>query len=179
MYLYHCYVTGTWWQCDNPVPVVNEASISLPWNPDSESITVSTNYRRATWEVHFFDKDGKNAGLVEMRLQKQPIYNIDVCDYYTPFSVSLPTETEKTWTITYNYTDKRVVYYCNGVQVLNFALSDSVCTEMNNWRTFWDRKPTQIKLYVTSEEPESYCMSSNTGKYNGVIDSGEFTKTGG
>ena len=178
MYLYHCYVTGTWWQCDNPVRAVNEEFMSIPWNPDSENITVSTSYRRATWEVRFFDKDGKNAGEVEMRLYKQAaIYNIENCAFFKTFSVSLPTDTEKTWTITYNYTDKRVVYYCNGVQVLNFALSDSVCK--NYWKTDWDRKPTQIKLYVKSEESESYCMSSNTGKYNGVIDSGELTKTGG
>ena len=97
--------------------------------------------------------------------------------YFTPFSETLPIETEKTWTITYNYMDKRVVLHCNEVQVLNVLLSDIVCAyislDQSKWRNYWENKPTQIKFLSYDTASDTYCMSSNPGKYNGVIDSGE------
>ena len=174
MNLYQCYVTGTWWQCDNPVVTVVK-DVSIPWNPDSETISISTNSEAGSWEashVYFNDKDGNIAGAVGIYFDPQIKYAIDMCTYQTPFPATLPTETEKTWTITYNYTEKRVVYYCNGVQVVNFVQSDIACVK-SSWREQWERKPTQIKFNSRENASDGYCIISNTGNYTGVIYSGE------
>ena len=169
MYLHQCYVTGTLKQCDNPVPVVRD--VFIPWNPDSDTITVPTDSVAGSGEkvvVRLHDKSGNIAGSLWISFDTQIEYRIGWCTHYTLFPVTLPTATQKTWTFTYNYTEKRVVYVCNGVQVLNFVISDSAC---NNWSTlgefYWSRKPTQIKFHYSDAASDSYCISSNTGNYNG------------
>ena len=52
------------------------------------------------------------------------------------------------------------------VQVLNFLLSDSECTQ-SHWRTYWERKPTQIQFDSSDTASDSYCITGNTGKYYG------------
>ena len=175
MYLYQCYVTGTWWQCDNPVTVVKD--VLIPWNPDSETITVSTNSEAGFEEevgVQFFDKQGNRAGSVYIVFNTQIQYKIGFCyTGYTLFPVTLPTKTEKTWTITYNYTERRVVLHCNGVEVVNEVLSDACASSWSTYieyKSIWAREPTQIKFPSYDKASDSYCISSNTGKYNGVID---------
>ena len=175
MHLYQFYVTGMWWQCNTgKVPVVIEESI--PWNPDSDNITISTNSVAGSEEevgVQFYDKDGKVAGGVGIRFFTQIKYWIELCAEYPPIPVTLTTDTQKTWTITYNYTGKRVVLNCNGVEVLNFVLSNSACAK-SYWGDYWDRKPTQIKFAsLWDSASDSYCISSNTGYYKSVTDSGE------
>ena len=176
MYLYQCYVTDTWKQCDNPVPVVR--SVKIPWNPDSETITVSTNSVAGSEEklsLIFYDKDRAYAGGVWISFYTQIKYYIIFCmdvpvisNSYKPFPVTLPIETQKTWTITYNYTDKRVVLHCNGVEVLNVVVSNSVCTRTDvDWRDYWKRKPTQIDFFSDDTASDKYCISSNAGKYYG------------
>ena len=167
MHLYQCYVAGTLKQCDL-VPVNRE--VSIPWNPDSENIAVTTDSVAGSREdvvVTFYDKDGNQAGGVWIGFYTQIRYNIGSCTIWTPFPVKLPTETQKTWTITYNYTEQRVVYYCNEVQVVNVVLSDSTCTG-DNWRKYiWERKPTQIKFHSReTAASDSYCISRNPCNYN-------------
>ena len=179
MYLYQCYVTDTWKLCDDLVPV--ELDMEKAWNPDNETITFTTDNVAGSGEmviVEFLGKDGYNAGAVTIYFTTEIVYMIGGCSkYFTPFSETLPIETEKTWTITYNYMDKRVVLHCNEVQVLNVLLSDIVCAyislDQSKWRNYWENKPTQIKFLSYDTASDTYCMSSNPGKYNGVIDSGE------
>ena len=92
---------------------------------------------------------------------------------YKPFTAALlPTETKKTWTITYNYT--KLVLHCNGVQIAEVVLS-SACYYTGggavDWRTYWWKKPTQIWFAPYDTASDTYCFSSNPGKYNGVIES--------
>ena len=167
MYLHQCYVTVTWKQCDNLVPVVRD--VKIPWNPDSETITVTTDSVASSEKlvgVRFDDKDGDYAGSVFIGFNTQIQYTIGGCTYsYKPFPVTLPTATQKTWTITYNYAERRVVIHCNGVQVVNVVVSDSACTGDSNWKDYWERKPTQIKFWGSASD--SYCISSHPGNYHG------------
>ena len=147
------------------------------WNPDSQNITISTNSEAGSREavgVTFYDTAGAVVGAVVIGFDTEIEYEIGYCSTVgTPFAAALlPVWTEKTWTITYNYTDKRLVLHCNGVQVLNVLLS-SVC-DRSVWRTYWGSKPTQINFPLNFDTAsDTYCFSSNPGKYNGVIDSGE------
>ena len=175
MYIYQCYVTGPLKLCDDLVPV--ELDVMIPWNPDSQTITVTTDSEAGSKEevsVDFFDTDETYAGYVFINFKTEMGYYIGYCNkYYTPFSATLPIETEKTWTITYNFTEQIVLFHCNGVLVAFVVLSNSVCA-ISDWAYYWGKKPTQIMLsssYDTASD--TYCVSSNRGKYNGVIDSGE------
>ena len=175
MYLYQCYVTDPWKLCDDLVTV--EKGVKKAWNPDSQTITFTTDSEFESEEpvyVGFFDTDDGDAGYVSIVFENPEIqYKIGRCSTdYTPFPAALSTETEKTWTITYNYTDKRVVLHCNGVQVAEVLLS-SVCATASGWGDVWGKKPTQMMFGYYDDTSDTYCMSSNPGKYNGVIDSGE------
>ena len=145
MYHYQCYVTDPWWQCEDLVTV--EKSVYIPWNPDNQTITISTNSEAGSKEmVHVvFYKDGRYAGNVYIGFKTEIVYHLGSCSSnFTSFSEGLPTETEKTWTITYNYTEQRLVFHCNGVQVADVLLS-SVCA--SSWEYYWGRKPTQMKFH--------------------------------
>ena len=163
--LYKCYVTGWWWQCDTVTDVKDVYHQYLPWNPDSESITIITASSAGSHEyvgVKFYDEDDY-IGAVWIRFSKRIQYYIGWCGGgFTNFPGTLPTATQRTWTITYNYTDKRVVYYCNGVQVLNVVVSDKLCPG-SNWRENWKRKLTQIKLQSYKTSSDKYCISSKPG----------------
>ena len=156
------YVTGT---LKDVVKMV-----TIPWNPDSESITVTTNSEAGSKEhvfVYLFDAGGGYTGGVFIGFYAQIQFYIGGCNTgNAPFSATLPTEIEKTWTFTYNYMDKRVVLHCNGVRVVNFVLSDSAC-DSSGWREKWERKPTLIEFASTDTASDSYCISSNTGNYKG------------
>ena len=159
------YVTGT---LKDVVKMV-----TIPWNPDSESITVTTNSEARSEEtvsLSFLDENASlyYTGGVFIGFYAQIKYRIRYCNRDdTPFSVTLPTEIEKTWTFTYNYMDKRVVLHCNGVRVVNFVLSDSACDGRSDWREIWEQKITLITFYFKDTASDSYCISSNTGNYKG------------
>ena len=170
MYLYQCYVTVTLKQCDNLVTAVR--NVKIPWNPDSETITVTTESVAGSEQllsVWFLDKDGGTAGCVLIKFYTQIKYWLGWCmSDVTTFPVTLPTSTQKTWIFTYDYAEKRVQMFCNGVQVLSVVLSDSVCTRSTHkWIDYWERKPTQIDFKLKDDASDSYCISSKPGKYNG------------
>ena len=157
--MYLCYVTGT---LQNVV-----RGTKIQWNPDTQGITVSTDSTvgsgDAVW-VNFYDNAGNYAGSVYIYFNTPIQYTLGWCTYNNYFPVSLPAAPDKTWTITYNTAEQRLALYCNRVQVLNF-LSDSECT-YSAWRTTWERKTTQIEFLSKDTASDSYCFSSNTGKYN-------------
>ena len=155
--------------------------VKIPWNPDSETIIVNTDTVARKWikkkmNVIFYDKYGDCAGSVLIKFDTVIEYQIGWCSkFYIPFPVTLPTRTQKTWIFTYNYADKNLVFYCNGVQVLNVVLSDSTCNRYYKWSNFWNNKPTQIKFYSKLDDvSDSYSIYSKKGTYiMGVIDSRE------
>ena len=159
--MYLCYVTGT---LKN---VVRDEKIQ--WNPDTQGITVTTNSTVGSYEqvrVYFSDNAGNDAGRVYIYFNTPIQYGLGWCTYRNNFPVSLPAAPDKTWTIEYNTAELRLVYYCNGVQVLDVLLSDSECTGYSAWRTYWAVKPTQIQFWSGDKASDRYCFSSNTGKYN-------------
>ena len=159
LFMYLCYLTGTF------KDVVKGEKIQ--WNPDTQGITVSTDSTVGSNDavgVNFYDNDGYQAGGVYIYFRTQTTYGQYGCTYNNIFT-AVPAAPDKTWTITYNTVEQRLALYCNGVQVLNVLLSDSVCTQ-SNWRTYWERKPTQKQFQSGDTASGSYCFS-NPGKYNG------------
>ena len=158
--MYLCYVTGTLQDV-----VIGE---KIQWNPDTQGVTVSTDSTVGSGDdvyVLFYDNAGNYAGIVRIYFSTPIKYALEWCSSNNYFPVSLPAAPDKTWTIEYNTAELRLALYCNGVQALNVLLSDSECTR-SDWRTYWERKPTQIKFSSYDTASDSYCFSSNTGKYN-------------
>ena len=144
----------------------------IQWNPDRQGITVTTNSTVGSGEevvVWFYDNAGNYAGRVDISFSTPIQYALGRCASYNNFPVSLPVATQKNWTITYNTAELSVAIHCNGVQVLNLLISDSECA-YSDWRTYWERKPTQIvfsSYFDTASK--SYCFSSHPGKLNAII----------
>ena len=159
-----CYVTGTLQD------VVYEEMIQ--WNPDRQGITVTTDSTVGSGErvgVWFYDNAGNYAGRVGISFSTPIQYALGYCTYYyNNFPVSLPVATQKNWTITYNTAEQSVAIHCNGVQALTVLLSDSECAN-SAWRTYWERKPTQIQFPSYDTASKSYCFSSHPGKLNAII----------
>ena len=63
---------------------------------------------------------------------------------WTNFPTSLPTETDKVWTITLSKTsDIRLIIHCNNKEVLNVVLSDTICGE-SDWIDWWSKDMEKI-----------------------------------
>lgn len=135
--------------------------VSIPWNPDTQSITITTDSVAGSADVMrvgFYDKYNA-AGSLWIAFATQIQYKIGWCTDFNPFPVTVPTETQKTWTIAYNYAERRVVLKCNEMQVLDVVVSDSVCTK-GYWSDTWVRKPTQIKFTSSDHASDSYSLST-------------------
>ena len=122
-----------------------------PWNPDTQNISVSTNSVAESGEevyVYCYDKDGNYAGAVCINFYTEIQYNLGWYKNYTPFHVTIPVpdEGQRIWTITYNCVTLIVVIHCNGVEVLNMVLSDSVCTK-HSWTTYWEQSNGYVYFY--------------------------------
>ena len=154
--MYLCYVTGTLKE------VVRVEKIR--WNPDTHNITVTTDSTVGSNErvyVFFYDNDDNYAGGVVIYFTTTIQYGLDWCTSYNIFPVTVPAATQKTWTITYNTAELSVVIDCNGVKVLNVLISD-LCTN-SDWKTDWEKEPTQIQFYSGDTASDNYCLSGNAG----------------
>ena len=124
-------------------------NVDIPWDPDSEDITISTDYSvigsGERVRLTFFNGNNQVAGGVMIIFYSPMMYKMPRCSSPTPFPVSPPAETVKTWKISYEQAALRLTIHCNEVEVLNVALTDG-CTR-DGWRDFWvQKKPTKIKF---------------------------------
>ena len=90
-----------------------------------------------------------NAGL-NIKIAATPQYWIHYCmaSYQNfPTDTVLPTENEKIWAITITRTaGVRLIVHCNGEEVLNVLLSDSVCPDSSDWSTLWNKDYDKISF---------------------------------
>ena len=164
IFMYLCYVTGPGTLKD----VVRGQKIK--WDPDTQSIIFTTNSTAGSSDiayVSFYDNSGNSTGDVYFFFSEPSMTLIlEDCSFNSLPATVVPTETDKTWTIGYNAVEQRVALRCNGVQVANVLMSDSVCYR-SDWRKKWERKPTQIEFSPDFDNAsDSYGFSGNAGKYN-------------
>ena len=141
----------------------------IEWNPNTQDITVTTDSRAGSGDqvvVRLYDNDGNGAGIVSIYFNEQIMYDLRGCTDTKPFPATVDSQTDKTWTITYNIAERRVVLFCNEIKVVSVVISDRECTITKSvWRVDWERKPTQIQFDSISETAfASYCLSVK-GKY--------------
>ena len=141
-----------------------QKGVALPWNPDTQNITISTDSVENSADL-LVVLISAGLGTVEIYFDTKIKYKLGMCTPKKRFPVTLPTVTKKYWTIKYNYAEKNVVLYCNGIEVANVVLSDSVCTADPLWRQSWGIKHTNIWFDEGDTASDSYSLSR--GKYNG------------
>ena len=94
--------------------------------------------------------DGKTSGAVEIRLNDNGAYFlISFCQTdYEKLPDHLPVETDKVWNIL-RTTEPRIMVYVNGVEVVNFLLSDETCPydqRERTWRYYWKGDVEAVSL---------------------------------
>ena len=101
-------------------------------------------------DVQFYTSQEEEAGGVMFQLTSPPQYRMFYCrDYWTNFPSDLPTARGKVWRTTVIRSSGIIglQILCNGEEVLNTVLSDSVCTVYSgSWTTYWNRDIAKISF---------------------------------
>ena len=114
--------------------------------------------------VYFYTSGRDYVGHVGISFSSTPQYDIGNCRTWTFFQVSLPTEVEKVWRITLNRNSGiRLLIHCNNVEVLNFLMSDSTCSD-SSWSTHWSRTVGKIWFHNDYDTASDYYRAGQTGK---------------
>ena len=124
----------------------------------------------STEEVHavFFTAGGEEAGGVFFRFSSPPKYFLGWCTTWKSFPTSLPSETDKVWTVFYLGTssERQVVIHCNEKEVLNAVISASTCTSNSPWSNYWSRDVQRIMFPSDSTNTASdYYREGNYLKF--------------
>ena len=102
------------------------------------------------------DRDYVVSGLA-INFTPTPHYLLYRCtSSWTDFPTNLPLEVDKIWRITLDKTAGiRVKIRCNGVEVLNVLLSDSMC-DYRGWLEFWSKKVEMISFSYFDSASDYY-----------------------
>ena len=97
--------------------------------------------------VRFEDENGEIAGGLDIYFWDEISYQVKFCmGDYEHFPENLPTDHVRIWTISLSAeVELRLIVECNGVQVVNFLVSDNTC-EDSVWAKFWNKDVAQINL---------------------------------
>ena len=108
--------------------------------------------------VGFYTAGGDNAGGVYLYFTSPPKYFLSWCSKSrTKFPTTLPTETDKIWTVTLSRTsgNVRVMINCNNKEVLNVVLSSTTCS-YSGWSTIWSRDVEKIQFRSCCDRASDY-----------------------
>ena len=98
-------------------------------------------------KIRFLSAQEEWAGGISLIHTSPQQYNIWHCSYNTIFPTELPSDTERIWTLSLTRTTSvKIVIHCNDVEVLNFELSDTTCTEEESWRSNWNKEIEKIEF---------------------------------
>ena len=124
----------------------------IDYDLENTPLQIETNSEVGSNEevrVWYFDDKDQPAGGISLRFMAPPRNNIWHCSPNTYFPHDLPPDTEKIWTLSLTRsTSVRIVIYCNDVEVLNFVLSDTTCTneDVESWGSRWDKEVASVRF---------------------------------
>ena len=98
------------------------------------------------------------AGGVSFSFTSPPKYQLTKCNTsWTNFSVDLPHETDKIWTIALSRTTgkRQLIIHCNDTEVVNVVVSDKTCNE-SDWVTTWGIDVTEIQFLSGLDTASDY-----------------------
>ena len=134
--------------------------MKIDFDLDAHPIEIRTNSKSGgyVWML-FYTSQGEYAGRIYFKLTPPPQYYIYWCKRWTNFPTDLPTARVKVWRITVIRSTDIIglQILCNGEEVLNTALSDSMCTKSrSSWYKYWSRDIEKIKFSVDDTISEYY-----------------------
>lgn len=103
-----------------------------------------------------FMNGGSYTGLLEIKFDSTPYYSLHWCTSGRNYFLSdLPTGENMVWKITFTRTtDLRIQIHCNGVEVVNFVMTDETCSK-DGWRSYWGKKVEKV-MFVESNAFKYY-----------------------
>lgn len=104
-------------------------------------------------ELTFSDDNNKIAYIVIL-FGNTIQYKFGSCTPSNDFT-NLPSEDEKVWTIA-KTDEPRITMNCNGIEVLDFLMSDDTCTQSPNWAAVWSIKVTRMSYFSGSNSVDGY-----------------------
>ena len=114
--------------------------------------------------VGFYTAGVHNAGGVHLHFTSPPQYFLSWCSTSrTNFPTTLPTETDKIWTLTLTRTSStvRLIITSNNKEILNVVLTSTTCTD-SHWSTIWSRDVETI-YFPSGDTASDYFRP---GKFN-------------
>ena len=102
--------------------------------------------------VRFYTVSGAHQAGLNIKIATTPQYWLHYCtpDSFRDFptDTDLPSPDERTWVITITRTSEiRIIVHCNGQEVLNLQLSNSVCTgTRSDWSILWNKDYDSISF---------------------------------
>ena len=157
--------------------MIEEFSTATDWNPvmkevkidyylENNPLYIKTDSELGSGEevwVYFYDSDGSVAGGINIRFRNPLQYGLSWCSaHYRNLPITPPTTRDKVWKITFVKTAGiRVKIHCNGVKVLDMAVSADTCTE-GNWYEYWSRSVEKIKFDSDDAASDYYSLGGNT-----------------
>ena len=128
-----------------------QRDVQINYDLENSPLQIRTNSEIGSNEkvrVWFFNAQDEPAGGVILIFSSPPQYKLGWCNTsYTDFPTTLPSETDKVWTITLTRSSgaPSLVIHCNNKEVLNVMLSDSTCSS-SDWRDYWSKDVEKIKF---------------------------------
>ena len=103
-----------------------------------------------------FMNGGSYTGLLEIKFDSTPYYSLIWCTSGRNYFLSdLPTGENMVWKITFTRTtDLRIQIHCNGVEVVNFVMTDETCSQAG-WRSRWGKEVEKV-LFVANNAFKYY-----------------------
>ena len=107
--------------------------------------------------MYFNTAGGHYIGGIGLYFNSPPQYWLFLCSSSrTNFPASLPTETDKIWTITLIKTSGiRLIMHCNNKEVVNVLMSDTTCS-FSSWSGDWSRDVEKIKFSSKHDTASDY-----------------------
>ena len=139
--------------------------VEIPLDLENIPLEIRTNSTLESGHkvvVRLYTTQRERAGAVEILFSSTPQYYLFYCTYRTNFTSNLPSEVDKIWRITLDKTAGiRVKIHCNGVEVLNFLLSDNTCGR-SSLREYWSRDVEYIH-FIGSDTASDYYRAGQIG----------------
>ena len=102
-----------------------------------------------------FSDDNNKAVYMVILFGKTIQYRFGACTPAMNDFTNLPSEDEKVWTIA-KTDEPRITMNCNGIEVLDFLMSDDTCTQTPKWAALWSLKVTRISYWSVTNSVDGY-----------------------
>ena len=140
-----------------------QADVKIDYDLENSPLQIKTNSDVGNNEevrIRFLNDEETLEGGIDLIFMSTMKYKIWFCSISTEFPHDLPSETDKIWTFSLTRTTSvRLVIHCNDVEVLNFVLSDTTCTNedyIDSWSSRWSSEIVKIEFTDKSQASDYY-----------------------